>query len=62
MLDGTDFMDRCPVSENTAGRERIVTVRKTDGIAVECVDVKPIPGRDLWFEKVWNKYNEIRGK
>ena len=62
VLDGTDFMDRCPVSENTAGRERIVTVRKTDGIVVDCVDIRPIPGRDLWFEKVWNKYNEIRGK
>ena len=61
VLDGGDFMDRAPVAENTAGREQIVTVSKCDGVSAECVPVRPIPERDLWFEKVWNKYNEIRG-
>ena len=62
VLDGTSFMDRLPIAENTAGREQIVTVRKDGQIGVDCVDVRPIPDRDLWFERVWNNYNEIRGK
>ena len=61
VLDGGDFMDREPVAENTAGREQIVTVSKGDCVSADCVPVRPIPERDLWFEKVWNKYNEIRG-
>lgn len=61
VLDGTDFMDRLPVEENTAGRGQIVTVTKCEDIDVCCVPVRPIPERDLWFERVWNKYNEIRG-
>ena len=61
VLDGGDFMDRRPIEENAAGRERIVTVSKNGCIGVDCISVRPIPERDLWFEKVWNKYNEIRG-
>ena len=61
VLDGTDFMDRLPVEENTAGRGQIVTVTKCEDIDVCRVPVRPIPERDLWFERVWNKYNEIRG-
>ena len=60
VLDGTSFMDRVPVPEDTAGRGQIVTARKQGGIEILCVDVKPIPNRELWFEKVWNKFNEIR--
>ena len=62
VLDGTDFMDRLPVAENTDGRTKIVTVNKSESISARCVPVRPIPvDRDLWFEKVWNKYNAIRG-
>ncbi len=62
VLDGTDFMDRLPVAENTDGRGKIVTVNKSEGISARCVPVRPIPtDRDLWFERVWNKYISIRG-
>ena len=63
VLSGTDFMDRNPIPEVAAGRERIVTVTKGEGIKIECVPVRPIPtGRDLWFEKVWGKYRELTEK
>ena len=61
VLDGTDFLERQPVEENASGREKIVTVRKDGELSVVCVPVRPLPDRDLWFERVWNKYNEIRG-
>ena len=60
VLDGTSFMDRVPVPEDTSGRGQVVTARKLGGIEISCVDVKPIPDRELWFEKVWNRFNEIR--
>ena len=62
VLEETDFMDRCPKEENVGGRSEIVTVQKKDGLTVERVSVRPIPERDLWFEKVWNHYNAIRGQ
>ncbi len=61
VLDGTDFLERQPVEENASGRSKIVTVRKDGEISVVCVPVRPLPDRDLWFERVWNKYNETRG-
>ena len=61
VLDGDDFMNRQPVQENVKGRGQIVTVQKRDEIEVACVAVRPIPERDLWFEKVWNHFNEMRG-
>ena len=60
VLDGTAFMDRTPIPEDISGRGQVVTVRKQGDIEIECVDVKPIPDRELWFEKVWNRFNEIR--
>ena len=60
VLNGTAFMDRMPISEDASGRGQVVTVRKQGDIEIKCVDVKPIPDRELWFEKVWNKFNEIR--
>ena len=60
VLDGTSFMDRVPVPEDISGRGQVVTARKLGGIEISCVDVKPIPDRELWFEKVWNRVNEIR--
>ena len=61
VLDGSDFMDRCPVEEKQEGRTQVVTVQKKDAVEVACVAVKPIPARELWFEKVWNQFNEMRG-
>ena len=61
VLDGGGFLDRMPIAEDTSGREQIVTLRKNGKIEITCVPVRPIPERDLWFERVWNKYNEIRG-
>ena len=63
VLEGTDFMDRCPIPEEPSGREKIVTVTKSSGIEIECVPVRPIPkSRDLWFEKVWGKYRALTEK
>ena len=63
VLSGGDFMDRNPISENPAGRDQIVTVRKCKNLKLECVPVRPIPkNRDLWFEKVWGKYRALTEK
>jgi succinate dehydrogenase/fumarate reductase flavoprotein subunit len=61
VLNGEDFMARCPVEENVRGRGQIVTLRKRETLEVSCVDVRPIPERDLWFERVWNQFNQLRG-
>ena len=64
VLDGTNFMDRCPIPEDASGREKIVTVKKVSGkIEIDTVPVRPIPeSRDLWFEKVWGKYRALTEK
>ncbi len=59
VLNGGDFMDRRPVPENTDGREKVVTVRKSESIVIECVPIRPLPERDLWFERVWAKYRAL---
>ena len=54
VLRGGDFMDLSPLPENEAGRGQIVTVQKAGAdLCVTTVPVRPIPARDLWFEKVW---------
>ncbi len=63
VLAGGDFMDRKPVAEDEQGRGQIVTSRKEKGeIILECVPVRPIPTRDLWFERVWNRYRAVTEK
>lgn len=61
VTDGGDVMDRCPLPENTEGRGQVVVA--SDG-EISCVPVRPIPERELWFERAWNKYNDriLRGK
>lgn len=61
VTDGGDVMDRCPLPENTEGRGQVVVA--SDG-EISCVPVRPIPERELWFERAWNKYNDriSRGK
>lgn len=57
VLRGGDFLTEQPVPENTEGRGRVVTARAV-GADIEVSDraVRPIPPRELWFEKVWNEY------
>ncbi len=63
VLSGGNFMDRCPVSEVVSGREKIVTVKKTNAISINCIPVRQIPkDRDLWFEKVWGNYRKLTEK
>ena len=63
VLNGTRFMDRCPIPEETSGREKVVTATKSEGeISIACVPVRPLPERDLWFERVWAKYRAVTEK
>ena len=57
VLCGGDFTDLAPLPENEAGRGQIVTVQKTEGdLSVATVPVRPIPARELWFEKAWAEF------
>jgi hypothetical protein len=55
-------MDRQPVPEETSGRSTVVTVCKTGGIKVDTTPIRPLPDRDLWFERVWGKYRALTEK
>lgn len=57
VLGGDDFMARKPVPENEDGRSVVITA-KSDGKRIVCGKrkVRPIPNRELWFEKVWNGF------
>ena len=54
VTDGGDVMALRPMPENTEGRSQIV-VASNDGVV--SVPVRPIPDRDLWFERVWRDHN-----
>ena len=54
VTDGDDVMARRPIPENTDGRSQIV-VASNDGVV--SVPVRPIPERNLWFERVWREHN-----
>ena len=63
VIDGGSFMDRNPEKENEKGKAVAVTAVKDGvGAAVSSRPVRPIPDRELWFEKVWNEYNKITEK
>ena len=52
-----DFLSRNAKAENVVGRGVKIVVKKTEnGIKTVEEPVKPIPERDLWFERVWNRY------
>ncbi len=55
VTDGGDVMDRRPLPENPDGRGQVVVASAGE---IKCVPVRPIPERELWFERAWNKYNE----
>ena len=58
VIGSGSFMDRCPEPEDEAGRELVVTaVRSGGNVSVSSRPVRPVPERELWFEKVWNSYN-----
>ncbi len=45
--------------ENIAGRSKIIACKQTQGqVQVYEKDVKPLPERNLWFEKVWGEYRQ----
>lgn len=61
VFDSGDFLDRKPKAENEEGRKYIVTAKKTEnGIQTDRTPVRPIPERELWFEKVWNSCKELQ--
>lgn len=64
VTDGRDFLDRTPETKNTEGREKLLILKKQDGKIVFCERaVHPLPEeRELWFEKVWNKYRKEIGE
>ncbi len=49
-----------PVPENEEGRKKIVAIQQ-GGSPYE-KDVKPLPARNLWFEKVWGEFRAITEK
>ena len=54
-------LDRNPVAEAEAGRGLVLTAVKSDGkIKTGKTPVRPIPKRELWFEKAWNTYKQIK--
>ncbi len=57
VLDGSDFMQRNPRKENETGRKTLLIVAKEkNALKITERKVHPIPERDLWFEKVWNRF------
>lgn len=57
-----DFLSRDPVPEKKLGRKRVLVLQKTDGrICVRQESVRPLPKRELWFEKAWAQFNKERG-
>lgn len=61
VFESGDFLDRKPKAENEEGRKYIVTARKAgSGIQTGRTLVRPIPQRELWFEKVWNSCKELQ--
>ncbi len=61
VTEDNDFLKRVVKPENTEGREKIVTLRK-EGWQIDIVDRKPIPKRELWFEKAWANFRARREK
>lgn len=57
VLKSGDIMARNPIPEKQEGRSCILTARKESGkIIIDTRPVRPIPERELWFEKVWNDF------
>ena len=56
-----NYLDRNPVAENEDGRELVLTAVKSDGVVITGkTPVRPIPERELWFEKAWNSYKQLK--
>ncbi len=54
------FMDREPVSENADMRSRVITVQLENALLkTNEYEVRPIPDRDLWFERVWGEHRKL---
>lgn len=56
-----NYLDRNPVAENEEGRKFVVIAADRNGeIKAGITPVRPIPERELWFEKAWNSYKQIK--
>ena len=64
VTDGGDFMERVPVPENEEGRKKLLLFRREGRrTLMREREVRPIPDRELWFEKAWNKFRrEIKNR
>ncbi len=56
--ESSDLLERKPVAENEEGRKKVLVLKKDGEIGITETPVKPIPERDLWFEKVWNEFRK----
>lgn len=55
---GGNFMDKNAVPEQNDSKLFAVSAKSENGeITVSRRSVRPIPQRELWFEKVWNEYD-----
>ena len=63
VLQGSDFMSRSMKIENADGRKKVLTLTKNGKeIKISERAVHPLPDRNLWFEKVWNTFNDMMAK
>lgn len=61
VLGHQDPMDRVPVPEEPSGRSEVIVLQKRPEISLWTEPVRPIPERELWFERVWNQKRPERG-
>ena len=61
VFNGGNFIDAEPIPENEIGRKKLLVFRKNGDMTDYTErDVRLLPERDLWFERVWNKFNDER--
>jgi len=52
VINDNDFLAKNPIKENMGGRNKRIVADK-NGVSLR--DIRPLPDRETWFEKVWNK-------
>lgn len=56
MVTDGPFMERTINPEDESGRAKAVTVKHDYRLTVYEKDIRPLPERNLWFEKVWAEH------
>ena len=56
MVTDGPFMERKIKPEDESGRAKAVTVKHDYRLTVYEKDIRPLPERNLWFEKVWAEH------